>query len=73
MRPRFLEALSQPIEDLKVAADRLERFHKPIVVLRAIEAKADMAERALETVSLGLALVELYVRAGEPEDGEGES
>jgi hypothetical protein len=73
VRARFLEALSQPIEDLKVAADRLEHFHKPVAVVRAIEAKADMAERVLETVSLGLALVELYVRSGEREDGEGES
>ncbi len=68
MRPRFIRALTQPLEDIEVAAKKLDRFRRPVVFVRAVEAKADMTERALETISLGLALAELYVRAGEPED-----
>lgn len=69
MRTPFLRALAQPIEDIKVAAGRLERFHEPVVFVRKVEAAFDTAERVLETASLGLALVELYVRA---RDREGE-
>jgi len=71
MRARFLEALTRPLEDIEVAGRKLERFREPIVVLRAIEAKADKVERALETASLGLALAEIVVRA--VEDGEGDA
>ena len=68
MRPRFLRALTQPLEDVETAAKKVERFRKPVLMLRSIEAKADLAERALETLSLGLALTELYIRAGEDEE-----
>ncbi len=68
MRPQFLRALLQPLEDIETAAKKVERFRKPVLVLRSVEAKADLAERALETLSLGLALTELYIRAGEDEE-----
>jgi hypothetical protein len=68
VRPRFLRALTQPLEDVETAAKKVERFRKPVLMLRSIEAKADLAERALETLSLGLALTELYIRAGEDEE-----
>lgn len=68
MRPQFLRALAQPLEDIETAAKKVERFRKPVAVLRSIEAKADMAERALEALSLGLALTELYVDAAEDEE-----
>ncbi len=68
MRPQFLRALAQPLEDIEIAARKVDRFRKPVAVLRSIEAKADLAERALETLSLGLALTELYVEAGEDEE-----
>ena len=62
MRARFLQALTRPIEDIKIGAKRVERFAEPVAVLRSAEAKADMAERGLEAISLGLALVEICVR-----------
>ena len=68
MRPQFLRALMQPLEDIETAAKKVDRFRKPVAVLRSIEAKADMAERALEALSLGLALTELYVGAAEDEE-----
>jgi hypothetical protein len=68
VRPQFLRALLQPLEDIETAAKKVERFRKPVLVLRSVEAKADLAERALETLSLGLALTELYIRAGEDEE-----
>lgn len=68
MRGRLLQALAQPFEDIEVAGRKLDRFRRPVLILRQVEAKADMADRALETLSLGLALAELYVRAGEEEE-----
>jgi hypothetical protein len=68
MRTQFLRALARPIEDLKVGAKNVERFREPVAVLRAVEARADMAERALETTSLGLALLEICVRAASEEE-----
>ena len=68
MRARFVEALTRPLEDVRAAAQRLERFREPIVVLRAIDAKAARVERALETVGLGLTLAEILVRAVEEDE-----
>lgn len=69
MRARCLDALTRPLEDLETAAKKVDRFRKPVVLVQTLQAKADMVDRALETVSLGLALAELYVEAGE-EEGE---
>ena len=70
MRARFLQALAQPLEDIEAAGRKLDRFRRPIVIVRAVGAKVDMAERALETLSLGLALAEVLTNAN---DDEGES
>jgi hypothetical protein len=68
MRTQFLQALTRPFEDIEIAGQRLQRFREPIVVMRAIEAKAAKVERALETASLGLALAEIVVRAVEEDE-----
>ena len=68
MRAQFLQALARPLEDLRVANRKLDRFRRPVTLVREIEAKADMAERALETVSLGLAVAEIWARSNEEED-----
>lgn len=68
MRAHFLQALAQPLEDIDVAYQKLEPFRRSVAAACAVEAKVDMAARALETLSLGLALAELYVEAGEKED-----
>ena len=47
---------------------RSNGFRDPIVVVRAVEAKVDVVERALETVSLGLAIAELCVEATEEDE-----
>jgi hypothetical protein len=46
----------------------VDRFRRPVAALRAVEAKADMAERALEAVSLGLALLDVCARTNDAED-----
>lgn len=67
MRARFLQALTRPFEDIEFAGQKLARFQEPIVVMRAVEARVDMIERALETASLGIALAEIAVRAVDEE------
>jgi hypothetical protein len=69
MRTKFLEALRQPLADIEVAGEKLERFHNPIVLARRLQANAETVERALETVSLGLAIAEVYLGSRE-EEGE---
>ena len=69
MRNRFLQALTQPIEDIKEAGRRLDRFNEPVIILKTIDAKAAKVERALETLSLGLTLAELLVPPGDDDDG----
>jgi hypothetical protein len=69
VRARFLEALKRPLDDLRVGGEKLEHFHKPVVRLRALEAKADSVERALEAIGLGLAVAEVFF---DPNDPEGE-
>jgi hypothetical protein len=68
MRARFVQALTQPLADIESAGRRLQRFREPVVVLRAIDAKAAKVERALEAVGLGLTLAEILVRAGEEDE-----
>jgi hypothetical protein len=68
MRARFLQSLARPIEDIEAASRKLDAFRRPVTVVRAIEAKADVVERALETLSLGLALVEVCAGSNEEED-----
>lgn len=68
MRTRLLQMLARPIEDIETASKKLDAFRRPVTVVRAIEAKADMAERALEALSIGLALVEVCAGSGEGED-----
>jgi hypothetical protein len=69
MRTRFLQALARPIEDIRAASARLDRFREPVVLVRNVEAKVDLAERALEALSLGLGLTELYLRSRQEEEG----
>ena len=68
MRAKLIEALKQPLADLGAARKKLERFHEPVVVVRALEAKADAVERALEALGLGLAVAEVCLGASEEED-----
>ena len=70
MRARFLDALIRPFADIKTASEKLEHFREPVIVIRDLEAKADMAERALETLSLGLTVAEVYFDARSAEDEE---
>jgi hypothetical protein len=72
MRAQFLQVLARPIADLKVLDRKLDGFRDPIVLVHAVEAKVDLVERALETVSLGLAIAELCVEATEEDDAENE-
>ncbi len=70
MRARLLDALKQPLADIEAAGKKLERFGEPIVVVRALEAKADAVERALEVLSVGLAVAEVFF---DPDDEGGHS
>jgi hypothetical protein len=68
VRLHFLQALARPLEDIEFANRKLDQFRRPAAVLRAIEANADRPERVLEAVSLGIALIEVCMRANEEED-----
>jgi hypothetical protein len=69
MRAQFLQVLAQPLADLRALDEKLDRFREPIEVLNVALAKADMVERALETVSLGISVVDVLV-GGRRADGE---
>ena len=68
MRAQFLQALARPVADLKALDRKLAGFRDPVVLVRAVEAKVDLVERALETASLGLAIAELCVEAAEEDE-----
>lgn len=70
MRARLLAALAQPILDIETASLKLERFRRPLVFLNSIEAKAQMVDDALEAISFGLALAQVYVEVKDSEREE---
>ncbi len=68
MRARFLDALKQPLADIEAAGRKLDHFREPVVIVRAVEAKADSVERALEALGLGLAVAEVFFDPNDPEE-----
>jgi hypothetical protein len=75
VRAQFLQALAQPIADLRALDEKLDRFREPIEVMNVALAKVDMVERALEAASLGISVAEVLVggrRADRDDDEEDE-
>jgi hypothetical protein len=72
MRAPFLEALTRPLADLQVLDARLDAFRHPVEVVSVAWEKVDAVERALETVSFGLAVAELLVGAEQADAEEDE-
>jgi flagellar biosynthesis regulator FlaF len=75
MRARLLAAIAQPFVDLETTALKFKRFQRPVALLNAAQARAQQLDDALEALSFGLALAQVYVEAREtgarePEDEE---
>lgn len=70
MRARLLAAIAQPILEIETATLKLDRFRRPVAFVRDVEAKVQQFDAALEAVSFGLALAQVYVEAHEMEKEE---
>jgi hypothetical protein len=73
MRARLFAAIAQPILDLETASLKLDRFRRPVAFVSAAQVRAQQFDDALEVISFGLALAQVYVESREAAEEEEES